>query len=94
MDFQLNSKNSTSIVVQWGSVKADKQNGIIVNYTVTYTAPNESPQTKVVSVLATQATLTYLNEHTTYSITVFASTSKGAGPASPTLEITTDEDSK
>ena len=37
---------------------------------------------------------TGLNEHTEYSITVFASTSKGGGTKSAPIVIITDEDSK
>ena len=95
-DVQPISKNSTSILVRWGSVDADKQNGIIQSYTVSYKAlPSGSLQTKVVLPSTTQTALTGLNEDTTYSITVFANTSKGAGPEyTPALEVTTDEDSK
>ena len=31
-----NNVTSTSILVQWDEVPADNQNGIVVNYTVTY----------------------------------------------------------
>lgn len=74
---------------------AADQNGIIVGYTVTYTAlPNGSPQPKVVDPSANEATLTGLNEFTNYSITVFASTSKGGGNKSEPIIVITDEDSK
>ena len=87
--------SSTSIFVQWGDVPAADQNGIILKYTVTYTAlPNGSPQPKVVDAPATDTTLTGLNEYTNYSITVFASTVKGDGNASAPIVVITDEDSK
>ena len=74
---------------------AADQNGIILRYTVTYTAlPNGSPQPKVVDSSATDTTLTELNEYTNYSITVFASTSKGDGNVSAPITVITDEDSK
>ena len=74
---------------------AADQNGIILRYTVTYTAlPNGSPQPKVVDPPANEATLTGLNEFTNYSITVFASTSKGGGNKSEPIIVITDEDSK
>ena len=87
--------NSTSILVSWGEVPFEDQNGVIVGYTVTYKAlSSESSQTRNVTVQARQATLTGLNEYTNYSITVFASTSKGGGIESTPIVVITDEDSK
>ena len=89
------SENSTSIFVSWGDVPFAEQNGVIVNYTVTYTAlPSGPTKTEVVTTPANQATLTGLNEFTNYSITVFASTSKGGGRESRPIVVITDEDSK
>ena len=74
---------------------SENQNGIILSYTVTYEAlPGGSPLTKEVNVQANETTLTGLNEYTNYSITVFASTSKGGGNASKPIIVITDEDSK
>ena len=74
---------------------AADQNGIILRYTVTYTVlPNGSPRPKVVDALATDTTLTGLNEYANYSITVFASTSKGGGNESGPIIVITDEDSE
>ena len=87
--------SSTSILVQWGDVPAADQNGIILKYTVTYTAlPGDNEQTKVVNAPTTEATLTRLNEHTNYTITVFASTVKGDGNVSEPITRRTDEDSE
>ena len=87
--------SSTSILVQWGDVPPADQNGIILRYTVSYTAlPGGSQQTKVVDAPTTETTLTELNEFTNYSITVFASTVKGDGNASTPTTVITDEDSK
>ena len=87
--------SSTSILVQWGDVLAADQNGLILSYTVKYTAlPSGSEQTKVVNAPANETTVTELNEYTNYSITVFASTSKGGGNVSEPIIIITDEDSK
>ena len=89
------NENSTSIFVQWDQVPAADQNGRILSYTVTYRAlPSESSQTKNVIAPANQTTLTGLNEYTNYSITVFASTSKGGGNPSTPIVVITDEDSK
>ena len=87
--------SSTSILVQWGDVPAADQNGIILSYTVTYKAlPGGTPKTEVVIAPTTEVTLTDLNEFTNYSITVFASTVKGAGNDSEPIIVVTDEDSK
>ena len=87
--------SSTSIFVSWGQVPFLDQNGVIVSYTVTYTwLPSGPTETKTVLAPATQTTLTGLNEYTNYSITVFASTSKGAGNQSTPIVVITDEDSK
>jgi len=69
-----------SIFIQWRNVPAAEQNGVILSYTVTYKAlPDGSLQTKVVRAPTTEVTLTGLKNNTNYSITVFASTAKGAG---------------
>ena len=92
---QGHNTSSTSIFAQWSNVPAADQNGVILSYTVTYKALLDgSPQTKVVSAPTTQVTLTGLNEYTNYSITVFASTIKGAGRISAPIFVITDDDSK
>ena len=71
------------------------KNGFILNYTVTYRAlPSNSSQSKNVSTKANHVTLKGLNEYTNYSITVFASTSKGRGNESKPIVVITAEDSK
>ena len=66
-----------------------------MSYTVTYTSLRSgSEQTKNVTAPANQTTLTGLNEHTEYRITVFASTAKGGGVESTPIEVITEEDSK
>ena len=87
--------SSTSIFVHWDHVPAAHQNGAILYYTVTFRAlPSGFRQTVIVSAQANQTTLTGLNKYTNYSISVFASTSKGAGRVSAPIFIVTDEDSK
>ena len=82
-------------MVSWEEVPFPDQNGVIRSYTVTYRAlSSNSSQTKNVTAPASQATLTGLNEYTNYSITVFASTSKGGGNQSTPIVVITDEDSK
>ena len=87
--------SSTSIWVDWDTVPVADQNGIILSYTVTYTAlPGGIPRTAVVSAPISHVTLRGLEEHTNYSILVFASTVRGDGNASNPIIVTTDEDSK
>ena len=71
------------------------QNGIILTYTVTYTAlPGGISRTAVVSAPTTHVALRGLEEYTDYSILVFASTMKGDGNARDPIIVTTDQDSK
>ena len=95
-DVRGHNTSSTSILVQWGEVPAVDQNGVILSYTVSYSVASENtPINKVVRVPTRNLTLTGLNEFTTYSIKVSASTSKGNGIANePAIEVKTDEDSK
>ena len=90
-----NNKTSTSIFVQWDEVPANNQNGIIVNYTVAYTELRSgSLLDEVVIAPKRNITLVQLNKFTNYSITVFASTSKGGGSRSDPIFVITDEDSE
>ena len=80
----------------WDEVPADKQNGIITGYNITYQSQTENDNG---SVLAgpddRQKDLTNLKEYVNYNITVFASTVKGNGPANdPVIVVRTDQDSK
>ena len=87
--------SSTSIWINWDTVPVADQNGIILSYTVAYTAfPGGIPRTAVVSAPTTHVTLRSLEEYTNYSILVFASTVRGDGNASDPIIVTTDEDSK
>ena len=71
------------------------QNGIILTYTVTYTAlPGGISRTAVVSAPTTHVALRGLEECTDYIILAFASTMKGDGNASDPIIVTTDQDSK
>ena len=92
---QGHNTSSTSIWVDWDTVPVADQNGIILSYTVTYTALNGGiPRTAVVSAPTTHVILRSLEEYTNYSIFVFASTIKGDGNASAPIIVTTDQDSK
>ena len=87
--------SSIGIWVDWETVPVADQNGIILSYTVFYTAlPGGVPRRVVVSAPTNHVTLRSLKEYTNYSILVFASTVKGDGNASDPIIVTTDEDSK
>ena len=95
VSLQGHSKSSTSIFVTWGQVPPSKQNGVILNYTVSYKeASHGSARTVTVDEPTNSITLKGLNEYTNYSITVFASTIKGAGIVSAPIFVITDEGSK
>ncbi|XP_078355131.1 receptor-type tyrosine-protein phosphatase F-like [Oculina patagonica] len=85
---------STSILVMWDDVPADKQNGIITGYTITYHSQTENDNGSVpAGPNERQQELTNLQEYVNYNITVFASTVKGAGPDSdPVIVVRTDQD--
>ena len=89
------NSSSTSISVLWDDVPAADQNGIILTYTITYESLTENHNGNVtVNYPDQQANLTGLREYVNYSITVFASTVKGRGPASSPIFVITDQDSK
>ena len=95
VNVQGHNTSSTSIWVDWDTVPVADQNGIILSYTVRYAElPSGIPRTAVVSAPITHVTLRGLEEHTNYSILVFASTVKGDGNSSNPIIFTTDEDSK
>ena len=95
VNVQGHNKSSTIIWVDWDSVPEAYQNGIVLTYTVTYTAfPGGILRTAIVKAPTTHVTLRGLEEYTNYSILVFASTVKGDGNASDPIIVTTDEDSE
>ena len=87
--------SSTSISVSWEAVQADRQNGIITGYNITYQSQTEN-HTGVVEAGPNdlQANLTGLMEFVEYNISVVAFTAKGDGPPSTIIVVRTDEDSK
>lgn len=86
--------SSTSILVTWGEVPADKQHGKILEYTVFYKKTKEDTEPKERVVNSSQIKLTKLTEYTSYSIQVLAATLKGDGPRSEPITVWTDQDSK
>ena len=87
--------SSTSILVEWDDVPAYDQNGIIMSYNITYQSLTENhSNSTTVNYTVRQVTLSDLKEFVNYSITVFASTKIGDGPASDPVYVKTDEDSE
>jgi len=80
----------------WNEVPADKQNGIITGYTITYHSQTENDNGSVlVGANYRQKNLTELKEYVNYNIAVFASTVKGNGPANdPFIVVRTDQSRK
>ena len=80
----------------WDDVPADKQNGIITGYTITYQSQTENDNGDVAAGPDyRQKDLLNLKEYVNYNITVSASTVKGDGPASdPVIVVRTDQDGK
>ena len=79
----------------WTEVPAHQQNGVITGCTITYKSQTENDNGNVaVNGSIRQIKLTSLKEYVNYKITVFASTVKGDGPASDTIVVRTDQDSK
>ena len=79
----------------WTEVPAHQQNGVITGCTITYKSQTEMDNGNVaVNGSVRQIKLTSLKEYVNYNITVFASTVKGDGPASDTIVVRTDQDSK
>ena len=79
----------------WTEVPAHQQNGVITGCTITYKSQTENDNGNVaVNGSVRQIELTSLKEYVNYNITVFASTVKGDGPASDTIVVRTDQDSK
>ena len=80
----------------WDEVPADKQNGIITGYTITYQSQTENDNGSVpAGADDRQKELLNLKEYINYNITVLASTVKGDGPVSdPVIVVRTDQESK
>ena len=89
------SLSSKSILVTWNEVPPANQNGIIMSYNVTYQSLTENhSNSTTVNYTVRQVTLSDLKEFVNYSITVFASTKIGDGPASDPVYVKTDEGSE
>jgi len=79
----------------WDEVAAAQQNGIITGYQITYKSQTENDNGNVQAGPNDRGKeLTGLKEFVNYTITVSTSTVKGEGPASDSIVVSTDQDSK
>ncbi|XP_060988754.1 receptor-type tyrosine-protein phosphatase delta isoform X12 [Dama dama] len=95
-DVSCTSPSSTSILVSWQPPPVDKQNGIITEYSIKYTAvdgEDDKPH-EILGIPSdtTKYLLEQLEKWTEYRITVTAHTDVGPGPESLSVLIRTDED--
>ncbi|KAG8522153.1 Receptor-type tyrosine-protein phosphatase delta [Galemys pyrenaicus] len=95
-DISCSSPSSTSILVSWQPPPVEKQNGIITEYSIKYTAVDgEDDKTHKILGIPSDTTkylLEQLEKWTEYRITVTAHTDVGPGPESLSVLIRTDED--
>ncbi|XP_064411068.1 receptor-type tyrosine-protein phosphatase delta isoform X4 [Latimeria chalumnae] len=95
-DIQCTSPSSTTILVSWLPPPIEKQNGVIVKYSIKYIATDGekgSPhQILDIPPEDTQYLLEQLEKWTEYQVTVTAHTDVGPGPESTPVLIRTDED--
>lgn len=95
-DISCTSPSSTSILVSWQPPPVEKQNGIITQYSIKYTAVDgeDDKAHEILGIPAdtTKYLLEQLEKWTEYRITVTAHTDVGPGPESLSVLIRTDED--
>lgn len=102
-DVSANATSSTTVVVLWGDIPVQDQNGLIEGYKVCYAAvlPPPRPEHKKVECQAIPSnqthtiTLTELRKYVVYQIQVLGYTRLGDGALSdPPVTVRTFEDSK
>ena len=91
--FDVKAISSTSLNVSWSPPLPEHQNGVITNYTIIITDLDDENEIDYV-ILNHSLTVSSLDPHTAYGITVFAATSSGIGPQTDALTVHTHEDGK
>ena len=97
LNVEANATSSTTIVVKWGDVPKEHQNGMIEGYKVYYGSDTRSlGQYKLISNNSTfTTTLTELRKFVLYHIQVLAYTRLGDGiPSTPPVRVQTFQDGK
>ncbi|CAG9861808.1 unnamed protein product [Phyllotreta striolata] len=95
LNVEANATSSTTIVVKWGDVPKEHQNGLIEGFKVNYAAENKSPilYKQIASNSTFTTTLTELKKFVVYHIQVVAYTRLGDGePSKPAIRVRTFED--
>ncbi|RZC39905.1 sidekick, partial [Asbolus verrucosus] len=95
LNIEANATSSTTIVVKWGDVPKEHQNGLIEGFKVYYAAESKSSvQHKLIASNSTfTTTLTELRKFVVYRIQVLAYTRLGDGePSKPAVSVRTFED--
>ncbi|KAL0272261.1 UNVERIFIED_CONTAM: hypothetical protein PYX00_005306 [Menopon gallinae] len=95
MNVEANATSSTTIVVKWGEVPKEHQNGLIEGYKVYYTANARTPFLfkSIPNNMTYTTTLTELRKYVVYHIQVMAFTRLGDGALStPPVRVQTFED--
>ena len=82
-----------SAALQWNPPTPDKQNGVIVSYTINVMT-DDQVQRMVVQSNASQQTINNLTPYTTYTFSISASTRIGQGPFSTAVATRTSETGK
>ena len=86
--------SSTSILVKWSPPLPSEQNGVILNYTVSYISPSSHLKSLNTADNSTSIEVKNLAIFTKYGFTVKAWNVVGPGPESEPVYNTTFEDSK
>ncbi|XP_050310715.1 protein sidekick isoform X2 [Anthonomus grandis grandis] len=94
LNVMANATSSTTIVVKWGDVPKEHQNGLIEGFKVYYATDSKVSQYKVIANNATfTTTLTELRKFVVYHIQVLAYTRLGDGqPSTPAVSVRTFDD--
>uniref|UniRef100_A0A6P7F6S0 Protein sidekick n=1 Tax=Diabrotica virgifera virgifera TaxID=50390 RepID=A0A6P7F6S0_DIAVI len=95
MNVEANATSSTTIVVRWGDVPKEHQNGLIEGFKVFYAAENKAPvhHKQIASNSTFTTTLTELKKFVVYHIQVLGYTRLGDGePSAPAVRVRTYED--
>jgi hypothetical protein len=84
--------DSTTIELVWSEPPIETQNGIIISYFINISISNTKTSFVVNATAAAPLNLTELHPYYGYSLRVAAVTSRGVGPFSDPVTITTPED--
>ncbi|EDO39996.1 predicted protein, partial [Nematostella vectensis] len=87
------NQSSTSLTVQWSRIPPGLTRGVLLGYRVTYTQYDSgATYTRDTAAGVTRMTLTSLTPYMVYTVSVAGFTSKGTGPESYNITLSTDED--